>query len=103
MFGCFAVYVNDKVVLALRNRKEHEADNGVWLATRPEHHASLKEIFPSMRHIGLLGNGTSSWQNLPLVADDFEECVMNACDLILKNDPRIGSVPKPKKRKIRKR
>jgi hypothetical protein len=104
MFGCFAVYVSGKMVLILRNRKEYAADNGVWVATKPEHHETLKPLLPSMRSILLLGAaGTSSWQNIPLEADDFEECAMQACDLILKNDPRIGKIPKPKKKKIRKR
>ena len=43
MFGCQAVYVGEKVVLLLRKRKEYEADNGVWVATAPEHHVSLKK------------------------------------------------------------
>jgi hypothetical protein len=104
MFGCYAIYLNGKIVLILRNRKSQQADNGVWLATSPEHHSDLKKIFPCMRSIRLFGSATSSWQNIPVAADDFEECVMKACDLILKNDPRIGKIPKAKKKKdIRKR
>lgn len=104
MFGCFAVYHAGKIVLILRNRKDHAYDNGVWLATTNEHHESLKRIFPSMRTIRLLGAKESAWQNLPVAADDFEESVMLACDMILKNDPRIGKVPKMKTKKgVRKR
>jgi hypothetical protein len=32
MFGCLAVYVEDKIVLILRDRRDATADNGVWLA-----------------------------------------------------------------------
>jgi hypothetical protein len=99
MFGCFAVYHAGKIVLILRSRKDHAYDNGVWLATTLEHHESLKKIFPSMRSIRLLGAKISAWQNLPEAADDFEESVMVACEMILKNDPRIGKTPRTKKKK----
>jgi hypothetical protein len=52
-----------------------------------------------MRRIYLFGNGETSWQNLPAEADDFEESVFRACALIRKGDPRIGKIPKPRKRK----
>ena len=103
MFGCFAIYIGKKMVFVLRNREDHQHDNGVWIATSTEHHADLKKIFPSMRPVRLLGAKTTAWQNIPLTADDFEESVMQACELILKNDPRIGKIPKPKKKPVRKR
>jgi hypothetical protein len=37
MFGCLTVYVGDKIVLILRDRRDRAADNGVWLATTEEH------------------------------------------------------------------
>ena len=95
MFGCHAIYTSNKIVLILRNKKDFPNDNGVWLATTPEHHESLKSDFPSMRSISLFGSGPSGWQNLPVDADDFEELAIKACRLILKGDPRIGKVPKP--------
>ena len=100
MFGCHAIYVGDKIMLILRNKAgEHEDDNGIWISTKTEHHASLKNIFPSMRSIQVLGNGVTKWQILPADADDFEESAMKVCDLILKGDLRIGSIPKPRKKK----
>jgi hypothetical protein len=46
MFGCLAVYVEDKIVLVLRGRRDNTADNGVWLATTAEPHESLhRELF----------------------------------------------------------
>jgi hypothetical protein len=36
---------------------------------------------------------------LPFDAEDFEESVLRACALVRAADPRIGKVPKPKKRK----
>jgi len=35
MFGCLAVYVRERIVLILRDHRDHPADNGVWLATTP--------------------------------------------------------------------
>jgi len=90
MFGCYAVYVDEKLVLILRQRKDHRSDNGVWLATSFEHHISLKKLFPSMRSIRLLGMNETAWQNIPACAEDFEESVMMACDMVIRNDPRIG-------------
>jgi hypothetical protein len=98
-FGCHAVYVGDKILLAMRNKKGHPRDNGVWIATFIEHHASLQEILPAMRSIELFGKAPTTWQNLPLAAPDFEESVNTLCELILKRDPRIGRVPAKKARK----
>src|SRR4051812_30225190 len=73
MFGCLAVYVGPKIVLILRDRPTAQEDNGVWLATTPEHHDSLRREFPPMRSIGVLGKKVTGWQLLPAEAPDFEE------------------------------
>ena len=93
MFGCLAVYVRDKIVLILRDRRDEPADNGVWIATTREHHASLGREFPNMRSIGVLGKKVTGWQILPSDASDFEEAALHACELIVAGDPRIGKVP----------
>jgi hypothetical protein len=97
MFGCLAVYVADKIVLILRDRLTERRDNGVWLATSPEHHESLRREFPNMRTIYLLGDKITNWQNLPVDAPDFEQSALRVCDLILARDPRIGKAPKRKR------
>ena len=101
MFSCVAVYVKHTIVLALRDRRDRVVDNGVWLATSAEHHASLTREFPNMRSIQLLGSKVTGWQVLPANAEDFEESALRACDLILAGDPRIGKVPSPRIRKRR--
>jgi hypothetical protein len=93
MFGCLAVYVADKIVLILRDKRDATADDGVWLATTEEHHDSLRREFPNMRSIHVLGEGVTGWQVLPADAADFEEAALRACELILARDPRIGKVP----------
>lgn len=99
MFGCYAVYVQNKIVLILRLREDHPDDNGVWIATEKINHSSLQNEFPSIRTIRLFGESVSSWQNLPYEADDFESNVLRVCELIRKKDVRIGKVPKARKKK----
>jgi hypothetical protein len=94
MFGCVAVYVEEKIVLILRDKPGAKADNGVWLATTAEHHESLRREFPQMRSIGVLGKQVTGWQVLPADAADFEEAALRACELVLRGDPRIGKIPK---------
>jgi hypothetical protein len=93
MFGCLAIYVQDKIVLILRDKRDRTADNGVWLATTEDHHRTLRREFPNMRSIQVLGKEVTGWQVLPADAPDFEEAALHACDLVLAGDPRIGKVP----------
>jgi len=100
MFGCLAVYVGQKIVCVLRDKREDTtADNGVWLATTQEHHESLRSEFPNMRSIRVLGKDVTGWQLLPADAPDFEEAALRACELILTGDARIGKIPNRKRRK----
>jgi hypothetical protein len=98
MFGCHAIYVRDKIVLIVRKKEKADPDNGVWVATTPEHHTSLKKQLPSLRPIAVFGDN-GGWQNLPSDHPDFEEHAITACELVLKNDPRVGKIPKAKKKK----
>jgi hypothetical protein len=110
MFGCHAIYTGDKLVLITRQREKWTQDNGVWIATKFEHHDSLRLELPSMRSVSFLGNGETQWQVIPADSDSFEEESLKACELVLRNDPRIGTIPKKKsakkktaKKTIRKR
>lgn len=97
MFGAHAIYISEKIIFIVRHKESHVEDNGVWLATTMEHHESLRKIFPNMRSIGVLaGGGVTGWQILPVDADDFEETVLKACELVQKGDIRIGKIPKRK-------
>jgi hypothetical protein len=98
LFGCLAVYIDDKIVLVLRDKPDKTADNGVWLATTQEHHASLRREFPNMRSIQVLGKKVTGWQVLPADAPDFEQAALRACELIIRRDPRIGKVPGARQR-----
>jgi hypothetical protein len=99
MFGCLAVYVGKKIVLILRDKADETADNGVWLATTEQHHESLRSEFPNMRSIQVFGKEVTGWQVLPASAADFEEAALHACELIVAGDPRIGKIPKAKRKR----
>ena len=104
MFGSFAIYVGEKIMLVLRDSKDHKEANGVWMATSREHHSSLKKDFPSMCSVYILSEGKSetNWQMIPSSADDFEPSVIKCCEFILQHDPRIGRIPRPGKKQKRK-
>ena len=108
MFGCLAIYVEDKIVFILRDKRDQTADNGVWLATTEEHRESLRQEFPNMRSIKVFGKKVTGWQVLPSDAQDFEQAALHACELVLTGDPRVGKVPgarraKPPKRAAKRR
>lgn len=98
MFGCYAVYIGEKIMLILRKRDNFTEDNGIWLATSPQHHESLKQQLP-IRSIVVFGPGESGWQVLPEELVNFEEKAIEICEMILNSDERIGKIPKKKKKK----
>jgi hypothetical protein len=106
MFGCTALYSGEKILMIFRLKKSQDPDNGIWIATVPEHHESLQKDFPSMRSIRLFGKGPTTWQNLPVEAVDFENSVERLCTFVKQGDPRIGKVPgkkaKPKGGRLKK-
>lgn len=108
MFGTVAIYADNRILFCLRDKDSHPFDNGVWIGTTPEHHASLREELPAMRSIALLTETDpkrvkqlplTGWQNIPASAPDFEEQVLRACALARSRDPRIGKVPASRKRR----
>lgn len=104
MFGCTAVYVGEKIVMVLRDRPSAPDDNGVWLATTREHHETLRRELPGLRSISVFGTrGETGWQVLPQDSDDFEESVRRVCASILAGDPRIGKIPKPRRKAVSSR
>ncbi len=89
MFGCVGVYLDDRMVLVLRDRQDEPGDNGVWVAFEAPHGPALKKEFPALRAITVLG-GASGWLNLPKDHGDFEELALKVCALLAKGDTRIG-------------
>ena len=104
MFGCTAVYVDERIVFILRDKKRPRADDGVWVATVREHHASLRGELPGLRAITVLaGGGETGWQIIPAESDAFEENVLRACALVVQGDARIGKVPASRRKRPKKK
>jgi len=98
MFGCHALYIGEKIVLILRDREDNTESNGVWIATKREHHKSLLKELKSMTGISVFGEGESNWQMIPVSSIHFEKDVIHCCELIVKDDIRIGNIPKKKQK-----
>jgi len=96
MFGMWALYLDDKIMLILRQRDKNPKSNGVWIATSKEFHTSLRKEIPSLNAITL---NETEWQLISEESKDFEISVRKVCELILNKDIRIGRIPKPKKSK----
>ena len=97
MFGSFAVYVGKKIVFLLRDRPADPQANGVWLAIPTEFQESLHADFPNAGPVKIMGKDISGWRLLAVDADDFEASALHACELVVRNDPRIGKVPNKKR------
>jgi hypothetical protein len=98
MFGCTAVYVDERIVFVLRDKKTPREDDGVWVATTREHHATLRRDLPGLRSITVLaGGGVTGWQVIPADSEAFEETALRACELVLRGDARIGKVPESRR------
>jgi hypothetical protein len=96
MFGCTAVYVDERVVFILRKRGD--ADDGVWVAFEPEKEAAACALFPALLPIGVLPN-VRGWRKLGEKSPTFEEDVLRACALVRAGDPLLGKVPIRRKAK----
>jgi hypothetical protein len=96
MFSGFAVYVGEKIVLMLRDSLKHPEDNGVWLVfseTADLVDPRIRQDFPSLRLINLLGGKIAHWRLIPADGATFESEALHACELLLKHDLRFGRAP----------
>ena len=97
MFSGFAVYVGEKIVLMLRDSLKQPKDNGVWLVfseTADLADPGIRQDFPSLRLINLLGGKIAHWRLIPADSSTFESEALHACDLLLKHDRRFGRIPR---------
>lgn len=95
MFGMWSIYIDDKIMLILRQRDKNPQMNGVWIATHKEFHQSLKKDILVLTSIS---SDENEWLLLPEETIHFEASARKVCDLILKKDNRIGRMPIPKKK-----
>ncbi len=94
MFGFTYVYLDDKLLLSLRQSVKQPHYNGVWLYTQAEHIASLRQEFPLLprRYFWRSAKSGAGWVFLAAECEDFEEYAYWACELILRGDQRLGRV-----------
>jgi hypothetical protein len=94
MFGFTYVYLDEKLLLSLRESVKQPQYNGVWLYTEAEHIESLRREFPQLprRYFWRSGKSGSGWVILASRLEEFEEYAFRACELILRGDRRIGRV-----------
>lgn len=94
MFGFTYIYLDEKLLLSLRESVKQPQFNGVWLYTEAEHIESLRREFPQLprRCFWRSRKSGSGWVILASTLEDFEECAFRACELILRGDRRVGRV-----------
>lgn len=98
MFGCFRLYIGNKIYFFLRDRNDKKELNGIWVAlSSPENYDSLANELPSIHQGEKLHEDKKSnnkWLLLSVLDDEFESLVIKACELVLNNDKRIGKITK---------
>ncbi len=99
MFGFFAIYAHNRIVLVLRCREDKFALNGIWLAVNEEYLTSIKADFPSLVDLPIIEGSKlkkATWLIINELANDFEEIAIRLCKLIEDNDLRVGHAIKIK-------
>jgi hypothetical protein len=92
MFGFTYVYLDEKLLLSLRESAKQPQFNGVWLYTQAAHIDSLRREFPLLPRRAFWKSGKNGWVILASRLEEFEEYAFKACALILRGDRRVGRV-----------
>jgi hypothetical protein len=97
-FGFTYVYLDQKLLLSLRESPKQPQYNGVWIYTQAEHIESLRREFPLLprRCFWKSSKSGNGWVILASRLDDFEEYTFKVCELVLRGDQRIGRVSRGK-------
>lgn len=97
MFGCRAIYLHGELKLVLA--AQGEPWQGVLVATDQSRQPGLLASFSGMQVHPIL----KKWLYLPEEQEDFERQALRLVQLTHKNDPQIGVLPSPHKRKSGKK
>ncbi|HJX89120.1 MAG TPA: hypothetical protein VJ372_01420 [Pyrinomonadaceae bacterium] len=92
VFGFTYIYLDDRLLCALRDSTKQLGSNGMWLFTTTAYVESLGHEFPHLSRRYLWRSGTNAWVILPSRLAEFEEYAFKACELILNGDRRIGRI-----------
>ena len=93
MFGFKTAYLDGLLMLMFAAKEPPW--QGVLVCTEKGHHASLMQEFSALQIHPII----SKWLILPEGDDRFEESAGRLVALAVRRDPRIGVLPKPKKRR----
>jgi len=96
MFGCHGVYLGDVIYLFVRKRDKQKELNGVSIAVNKEYVKEMKKEFP----LAEIGDNKNPWLFIGERSKRFEDYCIRFCELISKNDKRVGRNTKMKLRKI---
>jgi len=97
MFGVDSYYIGEKIVFALRKKDTLLEDNGIWIASKLEHHQKLKHQINGLHTIK--SYGIKSWLVLPEGFEYFEEEANKLANLIKNNSELVGNLTKPRKKR----
>lgn len=96
MFGAKAAYLDGKLMLCFCAGEEPW--RGILVCTDQARQPALCPEFPELVPHPIL----PKWLYLPETADRFEVVAVRLVRLVRQRDPRIGVIPRPKKKKPRR-
>jgi hypothetical protein len=88
MFGCLAVYLHGRLMLALASGEEPW--NGLLIPTEHKFHDAIVDEFSDVIQHSVL----KKWLYLPEATEDFETVASVIVDAVRMNDERFGVEPK---------
>lgn len=100
MFGCLAIYRNGLLYLVLADSEDDADWDGVCVCTDRDRHAEVLKALPMLVPHKIL----PKWLFLSArTSEEFEAVCETLIRWVRREDPRIGTLPKPKKKKKLKR
>jgi len=93
MFGCQAVYLHGRLMLALSSGEEPW--NGLLIPTDHQFHDAIQKEFQNVVQHSVL----KKWLYLSEATEDFETVAQDIVEAIRMNDQRFGVEPKERKNK----
>ena len=88
--GGYFIYVDERLILFLRDGESQPEFNGVFVATTPEYFQEMKHELHASKMTFDLDGSTDSWIFISEDLPNFEPIVSKACTLIKANDHRLG-------------
>lgn len=88
MFGCLAVYLHGRLMVALASGEEPW--NGLLIPTEHQFHVSIQKEFKDVVQHSIL----KKWLYLSEATEDFETVASEVVEAIRMNDERFGVEPK---------